>query len=329
MKKILVTGSGSFLGQHVVPLLKSVTGFEVLTPRRDELDLFDRAQTKTYLRRHQPDTILHMAALCGGIGANKNSPAMFLQRNVEMTMNLFEGVLFTNRYNDSVPYFRGFEPIQRVYGLGSVCMYPKFTPVPFKEENIWNGMPEETNFPYGESKRVLLVMQQAYRKQFGLRGAHLVPVNMYGEHDHFDLENSHVIPALIRKFVEARDFDIPSVEVWGNGEATREFLYAGDCAKAIVKAVTTSLDYNEPINLGTGVDISIKRLAEKIKNLTGYNGQITFTGDVVINGQPARRLDVSRAKEVLDWQAEIDLDNGLYKTIHWFEKNLKEQRVHT
>lgn len=305
MTKLLITGSSSFLGQHVTPLL---TNQELLTPRSSELNLLNSSEVLSYIKENKPDTILHMAALCGGIGANKDRPGDFILENTKMAINLFDAIKETN----TVSYF---------YGLGSVCMYPKYCPVPFKEEDIWNGYPEETNAPYGIAKRHLLVMQDAFRKQYGLKGAHLVPVNLFGIQDHFDLKNSHVIPALINKFVNAKRNNLKTVEVWGDGSPTREFLFVKDCAKAIVKAVIEKLDYSEPINIGTGKDISIKDLASLIGELVDFDGEIKFTGEVSVNGQPKRKLNVSRMKEVLGMEAETELRDGLKETIDWYIAN--------
>jgi GDP-L-fucose synthase len=290
-----------------MPLLKNQNQFVVLAPTRQELDLLDEQDVLGYFDMWGPNVVLHMAAVCGGIGANKDSPAVFLESNLRMATNLFQAI-------------SKFQMVDCFYGLGSVCAYPKFTPVPFKETDIWNGMPEETNFPYGHAKRTLMLLQQTYREQYNLKGAHLIPVNMYGEYDHFSLRNSHVIPALIRKIVNAKDTKLSSVEVWGDGTPTREFLYAGDCAKIIAQAVLSKFDYSEPINIGTGVDISIYDLAHKIKSIIGYDGEIVFTNDKDLNGQPRRRLDVSRAKS-FGFVAETDLDTGLRHTVEWYQKN--------
>lgn len=305
--KILVTGGTGFLGKHVVGKLQA-SKHQVDAPSSKELDLTEESGIFYKLEdpRERPDVILHMAALCGGILANKNRPASFLQVNIDMASNLFAAA-------------KQFG-CKRIYTLGSVCAYPKFCPTPFKEDDLWNGYPEETNAPYGMAKRVLLMMGNTYRIQHGFSGAHLIPVNLYGEHDHFDLTNSHVIPALIRKFDNAIEQNLPQVECWGTGEATREFLYAGDAATAITKAILSGFDSELPVNLGTGKDISIKDLAYLIRDLTGYNGKIVFTGEVS-DGQPKRMLDVSRAKQLLNWQAETKLEDGLIKTINWFRSN--------
>lgn len=304
--KILVTGGTGFLGKHVVSKLRE-GNHEIFAPNSKELNLLDKQQISSWLWDAWPDAILHMAAICGGILANKNSPADFLQKNVEMATNLFE---VSKQYK-----------CKTIYTLGSVCAYPKYCPVPFKEDDLWNGYPEETNAPYGMAKRLLLMLSQTYREQYGYKGAHLIPVNLYGEHDHFDLVNSHVIPALIRKFDTAVKNSQPVVECWGTGEATREFLYAGDAAQAISKAVLTGFDSPLPINLGIGHDISISDLSTMIAKLIGFKGKINFNGDVS-DGQPKRMLDVSRAKALLNWEASTSLEVGLQRTIHWYQTSL-------
>lgn len=308
--KVLITGANGFLGNHVLPkiyeLLEEQGTPFVFAPNSRLLNLLNREQTIDYISAIKPDTILHMAALCGGILANKNSPADFLHKNVDMASNLYHAAQKAG--------------CTKIYSLGSVCAYPKFCPVPFKEDNLWNGYPEETNAPYGMAKRLLLMMHQTYRAQYGFTGAHLIPVNLYGEHDHFDLTNSHVIPALINKFTTAIENNSPSVECWGTGEATREFLYAGDAAAAISKAVVSGFDSDLPINLGTGKEISIKDLSYLIRDITGYTGEIVFNG-AVSDGQPKRMLDVSRAKELLDWTADTSLKDGLKKTLEWFKSH--------
>lgn len=301
--RILITGGTGFLGKHVINKLQN-NNHQLFVPSSRDLNLIDKENTIKAVKAMQPDVILHQAALCGGILANKNSPADFLHYNTEMTINIFSAAKDIN--------------CKKIYSLGSVCAYPKHCPVPFKEDNLWEGYPEETNAPYGMSKRFLLMMNQTYRQQYGFTGAHLIPVNLYGEHDHFDLINSHVIPALIRKFNNAIISGSPVVECWGSGEATREFLYAGDAAEAIAKAVLTNFDSELPINLGTGKDISIKKLSYLIGKLSGYEGKIIFNGDVS-DGQPKRMLDVSRAKEILNWTAATSLEEGLVKTINWFK----------
>lgn len=304
--KILVTGGNGFLGKHLMPKLQA-TGHEVWAPSSRQLDMLDRDSSYETITTYKPDAILHMAALCGGILANKNSPADFLHHNVDMTSNLFLAARAMR--------------CKFVYTLGSVCAYPKFCPTPFNEDDLWNGYPEETNAPYGISKRIQLLMGQTYREQYGIGGAHLIPVNMYGEYDHFDPVNSHVIPALIRKFEDANRMGLGHVKLWGTGQATREFLYAGDCAEAIVKAITTQFDSPQPINLGTGTDISIERLAYIVKRLTDSHAIIQFTGEVS-DGQPKRMLDVTRARELLGWTADTDFEEGLARTIEWYRNSL-------
>jgi GDP-L-fucose synthase len=300
--RVLVTGSDGFLGQNLQAAQVS-DKFNWLLSNNNNANLLNRSETMNLFRAVRPKVVLHMAAACGGIGANKKSPADFVELNSLMTCHVFDAA-------------RSFG-VEYMYTLGSVCAYPKHCPVPFREDDIWNGYPEETNAPYGTAKRLQLVMQTAYRDQYGMKGAHLVPVNLFGPHDHFDLQNSHVIPALIRKMVEGKDLHEPDVEIWGTGKATREFLYAGDCAEALIKAVETNLDYPGPINLGTGKDISIRELAELIRELVGYHGELVFRGDA-IDGQPKRQLDVSRAREVLGFEAQTDLRTGLKKTIDWY-----------
>lgn len=306
MKKILVTGSRGFVGTHVLNLLRLQPDVNIFAPRSSHLDLLNSSKVFELINDYEPDCILHMAAKCGGILANQNSPADFLHDNTQMALTIYKAAQLHG--------------VKNVYSLGSVCSYPKFCPVPFKEETIWDGPAEETNFPYGQAKRTLLMLSQTYRQQYGFTGAHLIPVNMYGEHDHFDLTNSHVIPALINKFVDAVSKNKRIVECWGTGEATREFLYAGDAAEAIVKAVTTGFDSALPINLGTGQDIKIKDLAIMIADLCGYKEQIAFNG-TVSDGQPKRMLDVSRAKELLGWTANTNLRDGLKKTIEWYNND--------
>lgn len=306
--RLLITGGTGFLGKHVVERVKESSFIQTIwAPSSSELNL-EGNYMRIYesVRDFRPDVILHMAARCGGILANKNNPASFLHQNIDMTSNLFHVSRLTL--------------VKKIYTLGSVCSYPKFCPAPFNEDDIWNGYPEETNAPYGIAKRVQLMFSQTYRQEFDIGGAHLIPVNLYGPGDHFDLTNSHVIPALIRKFDDAITNDKPEVKCWGTGTATREFLYAGDAADGIVSAIEKKLDTDQPINLGTGREISIKDLAYLLKDLMGYEGQIVFTGEVS-DGQPRRMLDVSRARKLLGWYARTDFKNGLTKTIEWWKKN--------
>ena len=304
--KLLITGGNGFLGKAITEQLKS-TAIEYLTPRSSDMDVLDFDVLCSYLKEHRPDSILHAAAIVGGILANANSPADFLRANTQMGLNVYEAARLCGT--------------KSIYSLGSVCMYPKYCSAPFREDDMWNGFPEETNAPYGQAKRTLLMLSKTYRQQHGIAGAFLVPVNLYGPNDHCNLTNSHVIPALIRKFDTAASNGLPSVECWGTGKqgATREFLYVNDCATAIIKAISTNLDTDLPINLGVGKDISIYDLAHLIAELTGYTGEITFNGK--FDGQPKRLLDVSRAKEMLEWEAKIDFRTGLKETIDWYRAN--------
>lgn len=306
MKKILITGGRGFVGTHVMNALRLQPHLHFFAPRSSQMDLLNASKVFELIHDYQPDCILHMAAKCGGILANQNSPADFLHDNTQMALTIYKAAQLNG--------------VQNIYSLGSVCAYPKFCPVPFKEETIWDGPAEETNFPYGQAKRTLLMMHQTYRKQYGFTGAHFIPVNMYGEHDHFDLTNSHVIPALINKFVNAVDKNLPVVECWGTGEATREFLYAGDAAEAIARSIIIGFDSKDPINLGTGQDITIKDLATIIGELCGFTGEIHFNG-AVSDGQPKRLLDVSRADKLLGWKANTNLRDGLIKTIAWYKND--------
>lgn len=310
--RLLITGGTGFLGKHLIPKLESSNVEDIWAPSSKELNIFNIDSIYDIIE-YKPDVILHMAALCGGILANKNSPADFLHKNVDMASNIFCAAKTLKRMEKDI----------KVYTLGSVCAYPKFCPAPFKEDDLWNGYPEETNAPYGMAKRLQLLMGQTYREQYGIGGAHLIPVNLYGEHDHFDLTNSHVIPALIRKFEDANRMGLGSIKLWGTGRATREFLYAGDCADAIAKVVLTGFDSPLPINLGTGQDISIEDLAYLIKNLTDSHARIQFTGEVS-DGQPKRMLDVSRAKELLGWTANTPFKEGLLRTIKWYRENQRQ-----
>lgn len=300
---VLITGGGGFLGKN---LQNHLSGDNYFYPRSSKLNLLHFDSVVMYLLKNKIDSILHMAASCGGILANKNAPADFLRDNTQMGLNIYEAA-------------RQVGTVKTIYSLGSVCSYPVNCPTPFREDDIWNGPAESTNFPYGQAKRTLMMLSQTYRDQYGIQGGHLIPVNMYGAHDHFDLVNSHVIPALIRKFVTATEENLATVECWGTGAATREFLFANDCAGALAQVVQSQPDLPAPINLGVGQDISIRDLAYKIKSLTGFKGDVVFTGEVS-DGQPKRVLDVSRAKRTLNWTAATSLDQGLRQTIDWYMK---------
>lgn len=310
--RLLITGAGGFLGKHVMQALAGYSDTlpesidAVITPNSKSCDLTSQSSVLNLFERERPDVVLHLAASCGGIGFNKNYPADVLQTNLSMAVNLFEAA---SKYKP-----------EYIYTCGSVCSYPKYCPTPFKEDDLWNGFPEETNAGYGFSKLALLMLQQEYRKQYGIKGAHFVIVNLYGPHDDFDLQNSHVVPALINKFVTAVDENKDTVECWGTGQATREFFYAQDCADALIKATVNKFDYDSPINLGTGEDISIYDLAHLIAKLTGFKGKIVFTGEVS-DGQPERKLDVSRANDVLGWSSKTNLLTGLANTIDWYQNS--------
>jgi GDP-L-fucose synthase len=276
-----------------------------VAPRRSECDLLDAAAVDRALTRHRPQMVVHLAATVGGIGANQREPGRFFFENITMGVQLIEAA---RRH-----------AVEKVVVTGTVCAYPKHTPVPFHESDIWNGYPEETNAPYGIAKKALLVQLQAYRHQYGLNGIFLIPVNLYGPRDTFDPSRSHVIPALIRKFIDARRANAPSVEVWGTGRASREFLYVEDCARAIVLAAER---YNgaEPVNIGAGAEITIAELATLIASLCGYRGELTFNA-ALPDGQPRRSLDVSRAEQAFGFRAATSFRDGLRRTIDWYEQH--------
>ena len=316
-KRVIVTGGAGFLGAFVVEKLKQRGAGEVIVPRIEDYDLVDINATRrlfddipgsAHLSKlsSQPETIvIHLAALAGGIGANRARPADFFYINLMMGVQLMH-----EAWKQGVDKF---------VAIGTICAYPKFTPLPFKEENLWDGYPEETNAPYGLAKKMLLVQAQAYREQYGFNAIYLLPVNLYGPHDNFNLETSHVIPALIRKCVEAQDHNQSQVELWGDGSPTREFLYVEDAAEGILLAAER---YNgsEPVNLGSGNEISIKGLANLITRLTGFQGELVWDPSKP-NGQPRRALDVSRAEQFFGFRARTPFEEGLRRTIEWYRKN--------
>jgi GDP-L-fucose synthase len=301
--KVLVTGGAGFLGREVCSQLTDAGAAELVVPRRAQHDLTEQAVVRALLDETQPDVVVHLAAEVGGIGANMANPGRYFYANAAMGINLIEE---SRRVG-----------VAKFVQVGTVCAYPKFTPVPFREEDIWDGYPEETNAPYGVAKKSLLVMLQAYREQYGFNGIYLLPVNLYGPHDNFDLETSHVIPALIRKFITARDEGNPTVTLWGTGSPSREFLYVRDAASGIV-AATERYDGPEPVNLGNGREVPIKELAETISNLVGFEGEIVWDTSKP-DGQPRRALDVTRAKEYFGWEATVPFEEGLRRTIEWWE----------
>lgn len=301
-KRIIVTGGAGFLGRHVVEQLTTRGCSHVFVPRRAQFDLTRPDHIDRLLAQHRPDVVLHLAATVGGIGANRKHPGTFLYQNLVMGAQLIEACRKTG--------------IEKFVQVGTICSYPKFTPVPFKESDLWNGYPEETNAPYGLAKKLLMVQLEAYRQEFGFNGINLLPVNLYGPHDNFDPESSHVIPALIRKCLEAKDSGARSVTVWGTGKATREFLYVEDAARAICLAAER-LETSEPVNVGCGREIAIARLVELIAVKTGFSGEIRFDPEKP-DGQPRRALDVSRARELLDFTAVVSLEDGLERTVRWY-----------
>ena len=306
-KKILVTGGAGFLGSFLVEKLKEkgVNEVNIKIPRSKEVDLRHWENCLEALKNI--DIVIHLAARVGGIGFNRNYPATLFYDNAIMGIQLMEAARQENA--------------DKFVAIGTVCAYPKFTPVPFKEEDLWNGYPEETNAPYGLAKKMLLVQSQAYRQQYGFNSIFLLPVNLYGPRDNFDLENSHVIPALIRKFTEAVENNKKEVEVWGTGKASREFLYVEDAAEGILLA-TERYNKPEPVNIGAGFEIKIKDLVDLIAELTGFNGRIVWD-TTKPDGQPRRCLDVSKAKKEFGFEAKTDFRDGLRKTIDWH----KEQRL--
>lgn len=304
-KRICVTGGAGFLGSFVLEALKQRGATDIFVPKIEEYDLVNPQDIQRVLDLSQPDIIIHLAALAGGIGANRARPADFFYINLMMGVQLMHEA-----------WKRG---VSKFVAIGTVCAYPKFTPIPFKEENLWEGYPEETNAPYGLAKKMLLVQAQAYRQQYGFNAIYLLPVNLYGPKDNFNLETSHVIPALVRKCIEAQERGEKEVFLWGDGSPTREFLYAGDAAVGILTAAEF---YNgsEPVNIGSGQEISIKDLAELITRLTGYEGKLVWD-TTKPNGQPRRALDTSRAAEYFGWRASVRFDEGLRQTIAWYRQN--------
>jgi GDP-L-fucose synthase len=307
-KRIIVTGGSGFLGQHVVNNLKKRECKDIFIPRSNDYDLRKETDIINMLEHYNSDIIIHLAAVVGGIGANKKKPGKFFYDNLIMGAQLIE-------------QSRLFQ-VEKFVAIGTICSYPKFAPVPFKESDLWNGYPEETNAPYGLAKKMMLVQSQAYRQQYGFNSVFLLPVNLYGPRDNFDLETSHVIPAIIRKCLEAKKNDDDSITLWGTGNVTREFIYVEDAAEGIVLA-TEKYDESNPVNIGSGHEVTIKELAETIKQLTGFKGEIVWDHSKP-DGQPRRRLDTQLAKEKFGFVAKTDLINGLKQTIKWYIEN-KEQ----
>ena len=303
-KKMLITGGHGFLGSHLIDKL-SKTGCRIIAPKSSEYDLIKEEEVnRLFLDNKNIDLVTHLAVDGGGIGYMKEHPGSVYYNNILM--------------NTLVQEYARINNVSKFVGVGSICEYPKFTSVPFKEEDLWAGYPEETNAPYGLAKKMMLVQSQGYRDQYGFNAIHLMPVNLYGPRDDFDLKNSHVVPALIRKMLEAKENEASFVEIWGTGNASREFLYVEDCAEAILLAAER---YNgrDPINLGSGIELSMREIITKIKYATGFRGEIKFDISKP-DGQPRRCLDVSKAEKEFDFQAKTSMEEGLRKTIDWYIK---------
>jgi GDP-L-fucose synthase len=301
--RVLVTGGAGFLGSHVVDALRA-RGSEVFVPRKRDYDLVEREACRRVLLDARPDLVIHLAARVGGIGANRENPGSFFFDNLMMGVQLLEECRRAG--------------IAKVVNLGTICAYPKFTPVPFREEDLWTGYPEETNAPYGLAKKMLLVQGAAYRQQYGMNVVHLLPVNLYGPRDNFDPASSHVIPALIKKCQDALDAGARSIEVWGTGNASREFLYVEDAARGILLAAQR-YDGAEPVNLGAGFEIKIRDLVALIAQLMGFSGEVRFDPSKP-DGQPRRSLDTARAERLFGFRAETSFEEGLRRTIAWFRE---------
>jgi GDP-L-fucose synthase len=301
-RRVVVTGGHGFLGSFVVDKLRAAGAKEVVVSRSEKHDLRIQIEALRLYTDTRPDIVIHLAAVVGGIGANRKNPGLFFYDNAIMGLNVIEAARISG--------------IEKFVCAGTICSYPKFTPVPFREEDFWNGYPEETNAPYGLAKKMLLVQLQAYREQYGFNGIYLTPVNLYGPRDNFDLESSHVIPALIRKCIEAKQSDAPEIVAWGTGDATREFLYVEDAAEAIVLAAEK---YSKPdlVNLGSGEEISVRDLLEMIRTMVGARGAVRWD-HTKPDGQPRRSLDTSRAAREFGWRAKTSLRDGLKETIEWF-----------
>ena len=310
-KRIVVTGGAGFLGRHLIARLEKMGCQNVFVPVYNEYDLTSLDAIERLFVEHQPEILIHLAAVVGGIGANRKNPGRFFYDNAIMGIQLIEAARR-----------RG---VEKTVVLGTICAYPKFTPVPFREEELWNGYPEETNAPYGLAKKVLLVQCQSYREQYGMNAIFLLPVNLYGPGDNFDLESSHVIPALIRKCFEAVRAGREEIVLWGDGSPTREFLYVEDAAEGILLA-TEHYDKSDPVNLGSGMEISIRDLATTIAKMTGFTGRIEWDTNQP-NGQPRRCLDVSRAEREFGFRAATPFEVGLRKTIDWYVRSTQRKEI--
>jgi GDP-L-fucose synthase len=301
-KRVVVTGGGGFLGGFLVEALRARGVTDLFVPRSRDYDLVDRAACHRLLAEHRPQLLFHLAAKVGGIGANRLQPGRFLYDNAMMGLQLLEEARL--------------QGVDKVVVAGTICAYPKFAPVPFKEDDLWNGYPEETNAPYGIAKKLLLVQSEAYRAQYGFNSVVLFPVNLYGPRDNFDLTTSHVIPAMIRKCVSAREQGAAEVTLWGDGSPTREFLYVADAAEGLLLGAER-YDSSEPVNLGSGTEISIRDLAAEVARATGFSGRFVWDTSQP-NGQPRRRLDVTRARERLGFAARTSFAEGLKRTVDWY-----------
>jgi GDP-L-fucose synthase len=304
-KRIVVTGGAGFLGSHLIARLKRMGCGSVFVPVQREYDLTRADAIERLFEEHRPEIVIHLAAVVGGIGANRANPGKYFYDNAIMGIQLIEA---SRRHG-----------VEKTVVLGTICAYPKFTPIPFLEEELWNGYPEETNAPYGLAKKMMLVQCQAYREQYGMNAVYLLPVNLYGPRDNFNLESSHVIPALIRKCVEAVKAGREEIVLWGDGSPTREFLYVEDAAEGILLA-TERYDKSDPVNLGSGMEISIRDLATTIAGMTGFEGRIVWDTNQP-NGQPRRCLDVGRAEREFGFRAATPFEVGLRKTIDWYRNS--------
>jgi GDP-L-fucose synthase len=309
-QRVVVTGGAGFLGSHVVESLRQRGCQQVTAPRSKEYDLRDRSAIQKLFKDAQPTMVIHLAAVVGGIGANREHPGKFFYENAIMGIELIEQARVFN--------------LPKLVVLGTICAYPKFTPVPFKEDAIWDGYPEETNAPYGLAKKMLLVQAQAYRQQFGMNAVNLLVVNLYGPGDNFDPSSSHVIPAMIRRFVDARDSGAPDVVLWGDGSPTREFVHVRDAARAFRLALE-NYDGPEPVNVGSGSEISIRDLSDTVARVVGYEGTISWDPSKP-NGQPSRRLDTARAREHFGFEASTNFEQGLAETVRWYRSQLESGR---
>jgi GDP-L-fucose synthase len=308
-QRVIVTGGAGFLGQHVVCELEAKDVGKIITVEKEQYDLRQEADVIRMYQDNFPTIVIHLAATVGGIGINREHPGSFFYDNLMMGVLTLEHARRTG--------------VEKVVAIGTICAYPKFTPIPFKEENLWNGYPEETNAPYGLAKKMLLVQSQAYRQEYGFNTIYLLPVNLYGPGDNFNPSSSHVIPALIKKCIDAQQAGADHIDAWGDGSPTREFLYVEDAARGIVMAAE-NYNHPDPVNLGSSNEISIKDLVEIIAELTGFKGEIRWDTSKP-NGQPRRKLDVTRAKERFGFESKTDFREGLKKTIEWYREQCKLQ----